>query len=142
MTKEEKIAVYTKYKLVALKVRLLHVDLLAKYRICREITGDPLENMLVLNPNPLEYKPTTRYTQERKERIDQVHKGEFLWPEERKLVHHLMMEQDHAFAWDDSERGRFRTDFYPPVIMPVVEHKHGFIRIFLYWPEFTTKCAR
>lgn len=119
----QKTSVFTKYKPVAQKVRPLHAELPAKYRITREITGDPLENMPVLNPRPPEFKSTGRYTQERKDLIDQVHKGEFLWPEERKLVHHLMMEQENAFAWDDSERGSFRTDFFPPIAMPVVEHK-------------------
>lgn len=117
------VSVFTKYKPVALKVKPIYAELPAKYRIKREIKGDPLENMPVLNPNPPEFVPTGRYTQERKEVIDKVHKGDFLWPEERKLVHHLMMEQDLAFAWEDSERGRFRVDFFPPVVMPTVEHK-------------------
>src|SRR3981081_3001 len=34
-----------------------------------------------------------------------------------------MMEQNQAFAWDDSERGRFREDFFPPVVIPTVEHR-------------------
>ena len=33
------------------------------------------------------------------------------------------MEQNQAFAWDDTERGRFREDFFPPVVVPTVEHK-------------------
>ena len=118
----EKAAVYTKYKPVAQKVKPLHADLPDKYRIIREIKGDPLENMPKLNPRPPDFKPTGRYTQERKDAMDKVHKGDFLWPEERKLVHHVIMEQEKAFAWDDSERGSFRTDFFPPVKMPVVEH--------------------
>ncbi|ETW75010.1 hypothetical protein HETIRDRAFT_456479 [Heterobasidion irregulare TC 32-1] len=28
-----------------------------------------------------------------------------------------------GFAWDDSEHGHFREDFFPPVNMPVVKHK-------------------
>ena len=118
----EKAAVYTKYKPVALKVKPLHADLPNKYRIIRDIKGDPLENMPILNPRPPEFKPTGRYTQERKEAMDKAHAGDFLWPEERKLVHHVIMEQEKAFAWDDSERGSFRTDFFPPIKMPVVEH--------------------
>jgi hypothetical protein len=69
------------------------------------------------------FAPTGRYTQEQKDNMDEVHKGDFLWPEEQKLMHHLIMEQNQAFAWDDSERGRFRTDFLPPVMMPTIEHK-------------------
>jgi hypothetical protein len=33
-----------------------------------------------------------------------------------------------GFTWDDSERGRFREDFFPPVVMPVVEHKPWVLR--------------
>jgi hypothetical protein len=33
-----------------------------------------------------------------------------------------------GFAWDDLERGRFREDFFPPVVMPVVEHKPWVLR--------------
>jgi hypothetical protein len=52
-----------------------------------------------------------------------VHEGDFLLPEERKLMHHFMMLQSYGFAWEDSERGRFREDFFPPVDIPVVPHK-------------------
>ena len=33
------------------------------------------------------------------------------------------MIQDQAFAWNDTERGRFQEDFFPPIIIPTVEHK-------------------
>jgi hypothetical protein len=75
-----------------------------------------------LNPHPPEFEPTGRYTQARKDDMDKVHEGDFLWPEERKLVHHLIMEQNEAFAWDDTERGRFREDFFPPIVVPTIEH--------------------
>ena len=35
---------------------------------------------------------------------------------------HFMMEQNLGFAWEDSERGRFREDFFPPIEMPVIPH--------------------
>ena len=38
-------------------------------------------------------------------------------------MHHFMCLQNLGFAWDDSERGRFREDFFPPVSMPIIEHK-------------------
>lgn len=112
-----------RYKPVALKVKPVYTELPDQYRIKRNITGDPLAEMPVLKTRPPDFVPTGRYTQERKENMDEVHKGDFLWPEERKLMHHLIMEQNKAFAWDDSERGRFRTDFFPPVMMPTIEHK-------------------
>ena len=66
-----------------------------------------------LNLRPPEFEPKGRYTQERKEAMDKVHAGDFLLPEERKLIHHLISEQNEAFAWDDTERRRFREDMFP-----------------------------
>ncbi|KDR65752.1 hypothetical protein GALMADRAFT_20266, partial [Galerina marginata CBS 339.88] len=75
-----------------------------------------------LNPNPTDFVPTGRYTETRQKVFDKVHEGDFLLPEERKLVHNVMMNQNEAFAWEDSERGTFREDFFPPVVIPTVEH--------------------
>ncbi|KDR73773.1 hypothetical protein GALMADRAFT_18463, partial [Galerina marginata CBS 339.88] len=75
-----------------------------------------------LNPNPTDFVPTGRYTETRQKAFDKVHEGDFLLPEERKLVHNVMMNQNEAFAWEDSERGTFREDFFPPVVIPTVEH--------------------
>jgi len=62
------------------------------------------------------------YTADRKEQFDKVHSSDFLWPEEQKLLHHFMMENNEAFAWDDSERGRFKTEYSPPVDIPIIAH--------------------
>lgn len=111
-----------KYKPVAKKVRPIVGELPQHFRIVRKIEGDPLKDMPELSRNPPDFTPTGRYTQERKEVIDNAHAEEFLWPEERKLLHHFMMVQEKAFAWNDEERGKFREDFFPPVEMPVVPH--------------------
>ena len=111
-----------KYKPVALKVRPVYAELPDQYRIKREIKGDPLAGMPPLNPKPRDFEPMGRYTQERKDEFDKVHGGDFLWTEERKLIHNVMMDFNDAFAWDDSERGHFREDFFPPVVIPTVEH--------------------
>ena len=56
---------------------------------------------------PPGFEPTGRYTLERKEKIDNCHEGDFLWEEERKLMHHFMMLQNEGFAWEDQEQGNF-----------------------------------
>jgi len=119
------VAVYAgkKYKPVDKKVRPVYEDLPQKFRIVQEIKGDSLKNIPVLNPNPGDFVPKGRYTLERKEHMDKVHGQDFLSPEELKLVHHLIAEQNEAFAWDDSEHGSFREDFFPPVQIPVIPHK-------------------
>lgn len=72
--------------------------------------------------HPPEFAASKRYSLERKEVIDKSHSGNFLWPEERKLVHWLMSVHEQAFAWCDEERGNLREDFFPPVNIPVIPH--------------------
>ena len=96
-------------------------ELAEKFRIIRDIKGDPLEHLPVLIPNPPKFAPCGRYTQERKDLFDKANEG-FLWPAERDLLHHFMMLHNDGFAWTDSERGHFREDFFPPVDIPVVPH--------------------
>ena len=112
-----------RYKPVALKTRPVYGELPEKYRIKREIIGDPLKDMPELPTNPAEFTPTGRYTQERKEIIDKAHAENFLWEEERKLMHNFMMLHQDAFTWNDSERGSLRHDFFPPVEIPTVKHE-------------------
>src|SRR5271170_5331815 len=112
-----------KYKPVALKTRPVIGELPGGFRIRRTIEGDPLLDMPKLSATPSEFEPMGRYTQEQKEKIDGRHQGDFLWSEERKLMHHFMMLQNGGFAWEDQERRRFREDFFPPIAIPVVPHK-------------------
>lgn len=104
-----------KYKCVADKVQLVKASLPEEFRIQREIMGDPLEGMPELPTHPPEFQPAGWYMQERKEIIDQNHDEGFLWKEEMKLLHHLMTVQEQGFAWEPSETGTFREDFFPPV---------------------------
>ena len=116
-----------KYKPVALKVRPVYSDLPEKFRIRRDIKGDPLAGMPVLSPVSPDFAPTGRYNEERRDQFQELHQ-DFLLEEEMKLVHQLMMNQNGAFAWDETEKGRFREDFFPPVEIPVIEHKPWVLR--------------
>lgn len=111
-----------KYKPVARKVKPVLEDLPAKFRIILDIKGDPLASLPVLNPHPIPFTPTGRYTQDRKEQFDKDN-SHFLLPDERALLHNFMMLHNKAFAWDNSERGHFQEDFFPPIDIPVVPHE-------------------
>jgi hypothetical protein len=119
------LAIFTgkKYKPVALKVRPVETELPSHFRIISDIRGDPLENIPKLPMRPQDFHPTGRYTQERKEQFDQVHVGDFLLPEEKKLMHQFMCLQNKVFAWNDLERGHFCEDFFPPIEIPTIPHK-------------------
>ena len=111
-----------KYKPVALKVKPVLADLPSKFRIRREIKGDPLANMPVLQPDPAPFEPTGRYTWTRHDLVDKAHADDFLWPAERELMHHFMMLHQDGFAWNENERGHFREDFFPPIEIPTIPH--------------------
>ncbi|EDR07194.1 uncharacterized protein LACBIDRAFT_299116 [Laccaria bicolor S238N-H82] len=71
-----------KYKPVAQKIRPVYQDLPDKFRIVRDIKGNPLDTLPKLNRTPPDFVPTGHYTDERKEQFDKVHSSDFLWPEE------------------------------------------------------------
>jgi hypothetical protein len=68
----EHLALYTdlflstekKYKPVAKKVHSVIGELPEKFYIEHKIIGNPINNLLVLNPNPPPFIPTDRYTLE------------------------------------------------------------------------------
>ena len=111
-----------KYKPVAVKVRPIVGELPRKFRIIHKIIGDPLEHLPTLLPKPPKFVPCGWYTAERRDIIDWNNAG-FLLSEEQKLLHHFMMLHQDGFAWNDTERGHFREDFFPLIDMPVVPHK-------------------
>jgi len=51
-----------------------------------------------------------------------VLKNEFLWEEERKLAAMVLKENKMGIAWLEDEKGRFRDDYFSPVVFPVVKH--------------------
>jgi len=111
-----------KYKPVALKVKLVLGMLPERFRIIRDIRGDPLKDLPVLPERPPDFIPKGRYMAERKEKLNMTHGSEFLWPEERKLMHWMIAEQNQAFAWEDPERGRFKEEYFLAIEIPTAAH--------------------
>jgi hypothetical protein len=91
-----------------------------QFRIVRKILSDPLAELPELPRKPPEFKAGNRYSMERKEAMA-VNKDRFLWPEEEKLVHHLIKTHEMAFAWI-KEKGKFSKDYFEPVVIPTVKH--------------------
>ena len=111
-----------KYKPVALKVRPVLGTLPKRFRITQEMIGDPLKNIPQLLEQSPEFQPRGRYNLERKNRLDKLHPPGFLWPEEWRLMHWLVAKQNQAFAWDDSERGNFKEEFFSFMEIPTIAH--------------------
>ena len=112
-----------KYKPIALKIHPIETKLPSRYRIIREIKGDPLENLPQLAMHLADFAPTGRYTTEHKEQFDKVHNTGFLLPKEQELIHQFMCLQNGDFTWTDHERGNFWEDFFPPIGILTIPHK-------------------
>jgi len=67
-----------KYKLEVLKVKLVLGTLLERFRIIREIVGDPLQEIPKLPEYLPKFKPREHYTLERKEKLDMMYEEGFL----------------------------------------------------------------
>ena len=78
--------------------------------------------MPVLTPHPPDYTPTGRYDEAGFNIIEKNHPHGFLTSEERKLMHYFMMIHQDGFAWNETQKGSFRKDFFPPVRMPIIAH--------------------
>ena len=112
-----------KYKPVAIKVRPVKTYMPEEFVVKRNIIGDPLKDMPVLDPNPPDFTPGERYTEERAAVVDKNHSEDFLLPDERKIMHDFMKKQEMGFAWEPSEMGHFKKEFFPPVRFPVLPHE-------------------
>jgi hypothetical protein len=71
-----------KYKPIAKKVCPVIEELPEKFHIEHKIISNPLDDLPVLNPNPLPFIPTNHYTLKLQDQLNNNHPGSFLWPAE------------------------------------------------------------
>ncbi|HEV7735893.1 MAG TPA: reverse transcriptase family protein, partial [Chlamydiales bacterium] len=110
-----------RYKKVADRVKPVPTTYPEKFKTVRRIPSDPLIGMPVLPKKPPDFVPTEKFTMVRKDEMKLNPEG-FMWPEEEKLVIWIIRAHEGVFAWDASERGMFRKDYFAPIVIPVVEH--------------------
>jgi hypothetical protein len=110
-----------KYRKAEGRIQPITTQLPEEFHIVYNITSDPLENILVLPMHPPNFIPGLWCTQEQHNKL-QLNPDRFLWPEEEKLVHHLIREQEDCLLWVEDEKGEFWQDFFPPVFIPTIRH--------------------
>ena len=111
-----------KYKPVAKKIKPVAVTLPEEFRTTHQIVGDPLAGMPSISLLPPEFSATGHYNEEACDIVDTNHPGNFLLPEECKLMHHFMMLFEKGFAWNEMQKGQFCEDFFPLLKLPVIPH--------------------
>jgi hypothetical protein len=109
------------YKKVADRVKPVATTMPAHARIIRHFPEDPLLSLPTVSHTPSDFIPGTRLTSECMEELG-ISRNKFLWPEEQKLAAHVLLINEQALAWDETEKGRFRDDYFPPVVIPTIEH--------------------
>ncbi len=63
-----------------------------------------------------------RLTTERLKEL-QINEDGYLWPEEEKLFTHIFFLNRHALAFQETDQGTLRDDYFSPYIIPTVEHE-------------------
>ncbi|KIN98917.1 hypothetical protein M404DRAFT_156422 [Pisolithus tinctorius Marx 270] len=114
--------VYGAYKHVNHKVKPVPGVYPEDAQVHHQFPEDPLASLTPLTCHPPVFVPTKKLTQECLTSM-KVNADGFLWPEEEKLFSHVMKLNEHALAFDESERRNFCSNYFSPYIIPVLPHK-------------------
>ncbi|KAJ3871260.1 hypothetical protein F5051DRAFT_341171, partial [Lentinula edodes] len=109
------------YKHVAQKVQPIPTVMPDYAKVIRRFPEDPLLTLPSLSRNPPQFLPGARLTEERLKGLGILKNG-FLWPEERLLMADVLKKNEMGIAWDETEKGRFREDYFPPLKIPMIAH--------------------
>ena len=110
-----------KYKKVDQKVRPISMMLPEDFCTIQHIPEDPLFLLPTLPTHLPEFMPGEHLTQECLDRL-MLNAGNFLWPEELKLVQHILKLNELVLAWTEAEKGQFSDEYFAPIKIPVIEH--------------------
>ena len=110
------------YKKVSRHVVPVSTTMPEHARPIRRFPEDPLKSLPALSAAiPASFQHTAKLTPERIQAL-RILDSTFLWEEEKRLVLHVLQLNERTLAWDETEKGQFREDYFAPVIIPVVDH--------------------
>jgi hypothetical protein len=114
--------VFTAYKRVDKKIKPVPTSFPEDCYVQRCIPEDPLATLPKLPYHSPEFQPTRRVSAERMEILD-INSKNFLWPEEERLFKYIMVLNEDAIAFEDTERGTLKESYFSDYIIPTVPHK-------------------
>jgi hypothetical protein len=112
---------FTAYKKVDRKVKPVSGTFPQEALVRRSFPHDPLEGLPVLSKNPPEFIPSQHITAERYEQMNINSEG-FLRPEEEKLFAQVLLFNEKTLAFEETDRGTLREDYFSPYIMATIPH--------------------
>lgn len=113
--------VLTAYKRVDKKAKPVLGRFPEEARVIRRIPEDPLLTLPELTPHPPIFTSTKKITPERLELLN-INPDGYLLPEEEKLFQWVMVLNEGALAFEESERGTLKDSYFSPYIIPTVPH--------------------
>ena len=112
---------FTAYKRVDRKVKPVPAVFPEDAKVTRKSPEDPLKTLPKLSANPPEFKSGNRLTLERLKELN-INEIGFLWPEEERLFAHILLLNEKSLAFEETDRGSLRDDYFSPYIIPVIPH--------------------
>jgi hypothetical protein len=112
---------FTAYKPVDKRVKPVSGTFPQDALVRRTFPHDPLEGLPILSRTPPKFSPTAHITEERLSMLN-INGDKFLWPEEEKLFIQVMVLNEKALAYEETDRGTLREDYFSPYIMATVPH--------------------
>ena len=109
------------YKKVANKVCPVPASLPEDFHNVRCFPEDPLLMLPSLPTSPPDFVPGLCLTEECLDALD-LNGSDFLWPEELKLLQHILLLNESGLVWTEDEKGRFHNDYFSPVKIPAIKH--------------------
>ena len=110
-----------KYKTVDKKVRPVPMQFPEDMKVHRQFPEDPIHNLPTLPYHPPEFIPTTKVTSERMDSL-KIDENTDLLMEEKKLLQRVITLNGRSIAFDEKERGTFKSSYFSDYKMPVMEH--------------------
>ena len=116
-----KVFVGRKYKKVDVRVKPVPGVFPQEATVHRQFPNNPLDNLPPIPRQPPDFIPTAKLTEERMTSIGINTQG-FLWPEEEKLFKHIILLNQDAVAFVQTDRGTLKKSYFSDYIIPTVEH--------------------
>jgi len=109
------------YKKVVNKVHPVPASLPEDFHNVHHFPEDPLLMLPSLPTSPPDFVPGLCLTEERLDALD-LNKSDFLWPEELKLLQHILLLNKSGLMWTEDKKGRFCDNYFAPVKIPAIKH--------------------
>ena len=110
-----------KYRKVEDRVRPVPAVMPEDVKVQRNYPEDPLKNLPTLPTCAPDFAPTTKITQERMDKLG-IDENPDLTDEEKRLLKHILVINERSIAFEESERGTFRRDYFTDYQIPVTSH--------------------